>query len=133
MRTTGRAYVSEIHEYNGKTYRLPANPTYREASDFVQYMGIKTNEDEAKMRLVGYEALFEPKPAPDCDRVRVALADSELSKLAPLQAELVLKTCAAFEIPFGSVPRLITELKKIQEGVYDDDESCVFYEFEDEI
>jgi hypothetical protein len=82
-------------------------------------MGIKTYDDELNMRLIGYEALFDPKPTLDSDRNQVELTDRALSELTAEQAELVMKTCSAFDIEFGNTLNVITYLKNIREGKHD--------------
>ena len=109
-----KPYISEILELNGKTYKLPVNPKYRELFDCVNKLGIKEPEDEDGKRVIGYESLYDPKPKADEYWKLVQDTDASLSRLTPLQAESVMNVCAAFELTFEKVIRVINELNKLK-------------------
>ena len=109
-----KPYISEILELNGKTYRLPVNPKYRELLDCVHSLGIKESEDENGKQLLGYESLYDPKPEADEYWKLVQDTDASLSMLTPRQAEMVMGLCAAFGLKFNGVLRLIDAINKIK-------------------
>ena len=85
--STIRPYISEILEHDGKIYKLPVNPKYRELFDCVHKLGFKDSEDENDKRLIGYESLYEPKPEVGEYWRLVQDTDASLSQLTPRQVE----------------------------------------------
>ena len=114
VRNTGRRYVSEVREFNGKQCRIPVNPTLREMADFVDKIGIKTSEDEDNMRHIGYESLFEPTPTRFESPMLLEEADTALSRLTFEQAKSVLKVCEVFGLYFIDAKSLIDTLRQLQ-------------------
>ena len=118
-----KPYISEILELNGKTYKLPVNPKYRELFDCVNKLGIKEPEDENGKRVIGYESLYDPKPDADEYWKLVRETDASLSRLTSQQVESVMGVCAAFGLRFNKVQRVIDALGQIKDELGD-----VYYE-----
>jgi hypothetical protein len=121
VRKAGRSYVSEVHEFNGKQYHIPMNPTLREMADFVDKIGVKTYEDEQEMRFIRYESLFEPAPPSNENRILLEEADAALSRLTHEQAKAVLKVCEVFGLYFIDAKTVIDTLRELKNHRIEED------------
>lgn len=108
-----KPYVSEILELDGKMYTLPIRAKYRELLDCVRALGLKTADDEDKMRRVGYKALYVPEPDVNDSRLRVGEIADLLSALSETQVKAVGFFCDAFNLPFDGIADLLAQTHQL--------------------
>jgi hypothetical protein len=110
----GKPYIASIYSHNGKTIKIPVRATYRELLDCIKVLGIKSAKDEMEMEILGYETIYLRDLEKDTPYSLVEHTDEMLGGLTQEQAELVIKTCEAFELPFRDVSLLIRDLQDYQ-------------------
>ena len=102
-----KPYISQVIENNGKTYRLPLPPKYRELIDCVRTLGIKTVEDEGDMRVIGYETLMDlPIPDKYADVFLVESIAEDLSSFTPEQVKAISVMCKQFDFGYMQIWRI---------------------------
>jgi len=110
-----RPYISEILEYNGKTYTLPIPAKYRELLDCVHALGLKDEDDEEDVKLAGYKALYMPEPGLKDSHHHVEQVAIELSKLSESQVRAIGAICFVFALPYNKITGILACIKSLME------------------
>ena len=112
-----KTYVSEILKHNGKTYRLPLPPKYRELADCVKALDIKDESDEDDLRVIGYETIMG-LPIPDIVRypLTVERIAKEISSLTAEQVVAISAVCSSFGVDYVYIAEIIEYIKEKSRG-----------------
>ena len=102
-----KPYISKILEHDGKRHSLPLPSKYRELLECVTALGIKDEDDEDDMKVVGYKALFVPVPRDNEWYYHVERTAAKLSELNEAQVRAIGALCDAFSLRFCDVYDII--------------------------
>jgi hypothetical protein len=98
-----RPVISKRLELGGKSYWLPIPARYRELTECVRVLGVKSVEDEDDMQTVEYRSLIGVVPELSEHWRTVDDTSEALSRLTPGQLDVITRMCAEFELPFDYI------------------------------
>ena len=108
MNKSGRPYIAEILEHNGKTALLPIPSKLRELESCIKVLGIKDRDDEDDLFVVGYRTLHLPEPDVNTDTKNDVERTAEaLSKLSEEQVRAIGAFCRLFYLRFNGIMALL--------------------------
>jgi hypothetical protein len=107
-----KPYIAEIIKHNGRTYKLPIPPKYRELLSGAAVLGLKDKGYEEYLMTVGYESLIGIKPALTENHRDIENTAESLSALTEEQVKALAAVCTAFNITkFLELDEIIKYLK----------------------
>ena len=107
-----KPYISVVLEHNGKTYRLPLPPKYRELTDCARILHLKNYADEDDLNTIGFETLMGlPKPGILFYSEATEKIASKISSLTPKQVSHISDICGSFGIEYTHIGDIISCIK----------------------
>jgi hypothetical protein len=106
-----KPYISELLELRGKRYLLPLPSKRRELLDALKMLGIKSEEDDHKTKLVGYVTNGLPAPSKETGFRLVAMTAARTSELTDKQVKALGVLCQEFKLAFEDILWLLNSIK----------------------